>query len=337
MEYNRGMSVERAEGGGYVSKILTSELAQRINKHFGAEAEDGLSLLKIDQDPRYVNLMAQLSTREQKELNSGLWALRRVGYVTIGSMRDLLLDEQKARIVPNLGINRAWLLARAFTRTPEKAAERQERIKVICDAYEAGLRAPTGIGYHGTSLEAIQYLIEQGNLPTDELLPDFFFYPSRVRFRDHPLSASFRADEEVLKEAVRIAKGHGFTRRFQQLTGVELEGEEWYDFYDLTAGLDDLDWDWREDMELRRGFSYLGLHFRDVEDARRLAARRRGVIIVPGREALNLHTLDEDFFPDGEWSLMFVTPQGLSYRGIVGIKPLGPEEKEFFENLKREL
>ncbi len=208
------------------------------------------------------------------------------------------------------------------------------RLKKILELFAKGLDdSENCIGYHGTSTEAINYLLKNGYLAgrrdceaKDKNLPqkgDFYFMP----IREH-LSAFQEFKREEDKDPIKYAENyaHFISAGDYFLTNLNLDitNQEYISFSRRFLFDDDPE---AEEFFLSKGFSKQLL-----DSVAREAQKRKGVIIGIHKNALDKHV---PTYGDGGDDLRFSLPsEGLSYEYLSGIEPLGQEEWDYFIKIK---
>ncbi len=208
------------------------------------------------------------------------------------------------------------------------------RTKKILELFSRGLNdSENCIGYHGTSVEAINYLLKNGCLPgrrdsetENKSLPqkgDFYFMP----IREHLLGLQeFKREEtqDPTKYAENYAHFISAGDYFLTNLNLDIENQEYISFSRRFLFDDDPE---AEEFFLSKGFSKQLL-----DSAAREAKKRKGVIIGIHKNALDKYVPK---YGDGGDDLRFSLPsEGLSYEYLSGIEPLGQEEWDYFIKIK---
>lgn len=228
-----------------------------------------------------------------------------------------------------------------FYPKPESKETENSAKKYLLKAFRKGLHTD-GLGYHGTSLESIKYTLEKGHLPgmaQPELnypAGTIFFFPSESGYPELYKDSKYSEINtlEYTKDyADFIAKYHYIA----QTLGLDLKQENSRDIAKALArenSLDSQSLDEAEeavDLLIERGFNP-----ETVRATQHQARERKGIILCFDKKALreyeNVPGDDNSHIQDQA----LVCPDGLKPEYISGLYPLSQEEKDFFEQLKKE-
>jgi hypothetical protein len=217
----------------------------------------------------------------------------------------------------------------------------------IVKLWEKGLETTDCIGYHCTTLEAIQYSINHNGIPgrtgnsdPDPTLPqigDIYFLPRLLTFPFEKLPDLLamgridRSEEEfALREAEMTADSTAMAHKLCSFLKLDIS------IYGNAAEnyLEDLDRERKslDYFEAERALTGLKLDKKLISQAVDAARKRKGVIIGLKRSALELYPLSEG--DAGNDFRLSTGKEGLILNALSGIKSLGPEETLYFQNLK---
>ncbi len=210
---------------------------------------------------------------------------------------------------------------------------------------EKGLNSENIIGYHGTSLEALQEGLrtglfrgamksegELGSVVDDE--HSFFFFPIKEKFESHPDVDKFHTDSESSEGAEMYA---------HLLAGAH------FLLSDLNLGINDkvavehaksiiL---WQDSLfnidapEAIKYFTDKGIEKKDLMKRAERAAKRKGVVLGINALVKDAYELTDPLQGEGDLSVQI--PEGLSLENLAGVEPLSQDEWDFFMHLQGEL
>lgn len=217
--------------------------------------------------------------------------------------------------------------------------EEEERCRKLVEYFENGLdNDASTLGYHGTSLETIEYLIKHGHLPGgtgkkksehDVAVGALHFYPSKEKFANHPLFAEFSDKEKAIDGAGSYAKTIAATHYFLRALGLDLSNrDQTYIARYLTS--------WAHTVERDEIFDDMisaGYDREYLEQTFERAIQRKGVILALNVDLLKSHQVLDGDAREGDLKVMLT--EGLDCNGIVGLEPLGQEEWNYFEEMQR--
>ncbi len=218
----------------------------------------------------------------------------------------------------------------------ESGTELRKREKAIVAIFEKGLDDEEAIGYHGTSLEAVEHLLRMGHLPgasePDKSYGyekgDLFFFPQKAQIPDRLLSSKAHDDnreaiEDTTDYANVIAARHYILTKLgldlgnpdDQVVGHELQdGVDSEEACRITEELIKKGWKRKEILKI-------------IDDSR----DRKGVILTLSKDVLGKYKLGVG---DDVHDLRVTSGNSLDIKFISGLEPLGQEEWDFFENLQ---
>jgi hypothetical protein len=221
-------------------------------------------------------------------------------------------------------------------------AERAARIELLQGLVEQGINASDVIGYHATSVEAIEYFIQHGRMAgwtgenyKDPSLPqngDLYFVPLQGAIPKFPGDEQFKSPSFVLDEMERMAEARGRKHRFLNVLGLPYTSEEpsvsvpEFLFSDglpseslpITIHTDE---DYVRLLKLRQRSQ--------IEHAIDSAKERKGVIAAVSSKVLK-YGMPELAEGDLRVSMHRVPFEDL----FSGIKPMGNADRQFFRTLR---
>lgn len=219
------------------------------------------------------------------------------------------------------------------------------RIKRLKELFERGLKdRGRTIGYHGTSIESMQYLIRTGHLPgaVGENITaspedswrlqkgDLYFYPLKSKFPDYnpDVSKHFPDEAHVIDRVARYASDVARAHYFLTKLGLGFDNPE----YNLGArNVMATGMLHTEIREFKEELISIGISSTDIDQAVQEAKQRKGVVIALSATLLKKYQPRDGDRDEGD--LRFTFPNGLDYKYLSGLKPLGEEESRFFQNL----
>lgn len=230
----------------------------------------------------------------------------------------------------------------------------QKCTSLLSRIFEKGISPGNSIGFHGTSLEALQQARLDGylNARQEGNSKKWYFFPNleHPKIQELIREKKIEVKEGILPEEITEdprnqawegAKQYAdiIARRHRFLKTLKLDIEI-YD--DLVLGMTFprktnkkmLQKLGRYDEAIYERFRKLGISDRQVDAAAEKAGEARGVILAISPKAPDkLKTENADGVDEG---LRFSHPKGIDLKFIIGIEPLGDEEYQFFEALQRE-
>jgi hypothetical protein len=223
----------------------------------------------------------------------------------------------------------------------------EENAEIIVALAEQGLNSERIIGYHGTSLEALQEALKTGSVrgamkgesQVGEMVDpehSFFFFPIKEKFEGHPDVEKFRSDRESSEGAEMYA---------QLLAGAH------FLLKDIGMGITDkAAVEYAKSIILWEGFAFnfsanatdaieyfkgKGIEKRDLMKRAERAAKRKGVVLGINDTVKETYQLVDPQQDEGDLSLQI--PEGLPLNALAGVEPLSQEEWDFFMELQGEL
>ncbi len=217
----------------------------------------------------------------------------------------------------------------------EKAAqefEKQQREKQVVELFEMGLDDEENTaGYHGMSLETLQFLIEQGHIPgysreeVSSLVEpgDLFFVAIPECFPEFDKLIQTNRYESPDKHAAGYANDLGKSHYILKQLGLPLNNTEI-----MVAVIQAEDDQESFDLLVQKS----GKKIDEIKKIFRDARKRKGIVVALSK---SLFTSDKHIrYGDDEADLRIQLPNGLTLKDIVGIDPQGQEELKFLEKLQ---
>ncbi len=189
------------------------------------------------------------------------------------------------------------------------------------------------VGWHGTSLEAIQQALRLGGLAPSSVphakasAGHLFFYPSGE-------NDSLSGDALTFQRFGRGGAMHyaeGNARHHYLLAVAGLDHANPRDHRRAFEAVDSFSANPRS-TATREAFLKLGVAPEKLSEVMAELGGRRGFLIAIGKSALERYQASDGDVP-GEDRKIYV-PMGLSFDDIAGIEPLGDVEFTFFETLQ---
>ena len=207
-------------------------------------------------------------------------------------------------------------------------SEKEERIKKIISLFERGMDTKDSVGYHGTSIESIEFLLENGHLPGGYDPEDggnyLYFWPKKSKFEGNPLHDGLIEEKDALGMAEyyadELAKTHFLMKRF----GLDMDdGKKTRMVRDLFSPV--------SHDEAYKSLLDLGIDKKELDFEIRQAEKRKGVVLSLNSNILESHSALPG---DTEEDLRIAIPEGLKLDFISGLEPMGDKEWKYFENLQ---
>ncbi len=214
--------------------------------------------------------------------------------------------------------------------------QEQERREYVKKCFAEGLNNPDIIAYHGCDLETIRYVIKHGVVPgatrsqtsfSQHGVPELSVFPvasKKINYEPKPGFSDDLAFSGVESYAAASAEQH----MFEKALGLDyFSNSKEHPLVNVMMDDDDII------KEVRKMGKMVTL--KQVREARNHAvtSKSRGVIIGISKQAF-LDFGNYDTSEGGEEDeKVLVLPQGLGYRYIVGIEPMGQIEYNFFSDL----
>lgn len=190
--------------------------------------------------------------------------------------------------------------------------------------FKRGLTEKDCLGYHGFSLEALQYVLDRGVIP-GAMIQDQYASAGDLFFQPVGLAGSGGETPIECAEVYAgvIARRHYFMTKLRLDVNNEDELRKSRDFLDQSLVNES---EYLDQLE-RRGFS--------KEDVWRFydeAYRQRGLVLgIAKKLPRGYRIVDTEQDTEG-WKIV-TNGQGLGYEYILGIKLLGDREKKFLAKL----
>lgn len=220
----------------------------------------------------------------------------------------------------------------------------EQREMALVKLWEKGLDTIDCVAYHHTTLEAIQYLIENGGIPgqtepqfENPNLPqvgDVYFTPRGLTFPFDRLPGLWEEESNEYfypssAQKVETSDALPVSHRLCSVLGLNIGvyGLTALNYAEDTNGVRYMDF-----FEAEEVFRNIGLTDKELTAALEIATPRKGILV-----GLTLRALDG--FPlsrgDAGYDIRLSTgSNGLYASAFSGIKPLGEEESAFLQGLK---
>ena len=213
-------------------------------------------------------------------------------------------------------------------------AVQEERRKKLVKLFEKSMDAKGSIGYHGTSLEAIEYLIEHGYLPgrkfdnTGSNQNFVYFYPRKSAFpKNSKLTGDYIPDEKLIEDTSTYSKSVAGAHYFMKAFGLDIADSEVEDRAGALLGSGEQNWKPAEQYFLDKGIQKEKLY-----EVIELARKRKGVVLSLKKKILKEHEVSRGDV-EGE-DVKIAVPEGLSLEMLAGLEPMGEQEFDYFEKLQ---
>lgn len=210
--------------------------------------------------------------------------------------------------------------------------ERQQREKKVAELFEIGLDdEEQTAGYHGMSLETLQFLIEQGHMPG-------YSRPEASSFVD-PGDLFFVAIPECFPNFDKLTQTGQYESPDQHAAGYANDlGKNHYILKQLGLPFNDTQL-LRAVMQAENdpeSFELLleksGKTRAEIQKIFRDAKKRKGIVIALSKDLFTPEKLIR--YGNDEADLRIQIPQGLTLEHIVGIEPQGQAELKFLQKLQ---
>lgn len=214
--------------------------------------------------------------------------------------------------------------------------QQQERRRILAAEFGDGLDLDACVGVHGTSLEAVRYLLAHGHLPGTTTpmgisrgMKDLSFFPVRRHFEDKEGFEDIQSDEKILKGAREYASLIAAKHYILDMLGLDIGNEE---NMSVASVLADLETHPEEMRKTREFLKTRGLRLENLEPLRTRAQERQGVIF-------GLHPDILEQFPilpgdPDECDRRIHCPDGFGIQLIKGMEPIGEDEFEYLEHIQ---
>ena len=105
-----------------------------------------------------------------------------------------------------------------------------ERIKHIVQLFETGLDSEDCVGYHGTSLESMEYIVNNGVLlgRLYGASREIYFFPFKSKFQNHPLRDTFPDEHDVIERTSQYAGQNAESHYLIRLLDLDIENAKDY-------------------------------------------------------------------------------------------------------------
>lgn len=226
--------------------------------------------------------------------------------------------------------------------SPNKYIELEKRKRQIVELFTSGLNSEDIIGYHGTSLESVRYLLDKGYLPgsTGGQLEGhhpsghLYFFPLASKVSDLGMR-SYKAYDFITdeKEAVEQASGYASDLAGQHFLVSSLG----YNLDDRQVGTLARDLILSDTDNFKKAYSFFvnnGVQKKSLDQLIQKAKQRKGVILALAKNVLSDYSVG--IGDPGERDLDLKVGHGLLCENLAGIEPLSQESWDFFEELQEE-
>lgn len=219
----------------------------------------------------------------------------------------------------------------------ESEQQEKSRMNRLVELFESGMNAKDIIGYHGTSLESIEFLAKSGHLPgglfshAGQEGKYLYFFPKKSEFLHHPSASEFREEKSLVSEAADYAESIAGSHCLLKRLGLDIGDRELDPMArNLVSNIPaDV---WNPTTERDHFLNNLGIKKTDLDEALDDARKRKGVVLALNKTILTSHTLSGGDPTEGD--LRILIPEGLSLDYISGLEPIGQVEWEYFEKLQ---
>ncbi|GEM_PF-2284797 len=202
----------------------------------------------------------------------------------------------------------------------ERAFEYKKRVAKLC---EIGLNSDDIYAWHGTSIEAIIHLANYGNLPSDSVHGDRFFYAPSRDYSGLPLGVRPQLE----------AEGYAMSLSAEYYVISQLP----FKIKDRAIFNNIFDFD--EALEKFINNEVIPNNFNEQlfrQLVREAYEKRKGVVITLSKRITeNYKEIGGDTLEDCDQSI--ITENGLPIQFITGIKPLGQYERSELDKIQKEV
>ena len=229
-----------------------------------------------------------------------------------------------------------------------KDAEEAERHLVRC--YQNSLDDKGGIGYHGTSIEALRLAIKTGKLmPKDQTedgySPSIWVYPKKTKFPDAPPAWEILDERTALETVKGYASDRAEDHAFLSFLGLDISDRRMLiAAMDITEAYridkrmtsDPMLAMWNRTMKEHavKSMDFLkgqGIGEEKIKAAVAHSQKRKGLVLLIGARAKEEYKITLEKPDEG---LQILCPKGLGLRMITGLETWGDEEHLFMEQLR---
>lgn len=232
----------------------------------------------------------------------------------------------------------------------EQEAKKMEREKALVRLFESEFDDEEHcIGYHGTSLEAIEYLIKNGGLPGNTMggpgklqnMPGTLnFFPIDERFQKQfagkLVTLKEAGEDDPVHSIDKYAENAAFIHRALSILDLPISNPNFYSallqLHGTLTAMVDRESKLKED--LASAAKITGKSKKEIMAAVNKAKARRGIVIGLHQKiidsGLKIGLGDHD-----EGDLQIHLTAGLTPDLISGLDPLGKEELDFFLKLQK--
>ncbi len=217
--------------------------------------------------------------------------------------------------------------------------------KNLAALYRHNPKLRGAIGFHGTSVEALERFRAAGVLLSGDSTTqdDIYFFPNlenptiarlvrqgKIVPAEEVIGRSSSSDplekgayEGAMAYAMTVAQAHKFLSELK----IEITSENRSLANRYVQG--DLGNESAEKELLARGYN-----LSQLQRARAVALRARGVVLLIGPQALKHHSLEHAELR-GDDGMRLVAPKGIPPKMFIGLEPMGQAEYDYLENLAK--
>ncbi len=240
--------------------------------------------------------------------------------------------------------------------------EQKERMRYLLEIQKKDLSSPTLVGYHGTGLSVLKILIETGKLPGRSYKGDIadsgignkgdlHFYPRAAGFPSDYDQSHLRdgldviTKEKAIKDASWYAGDLSERDIVIEIMGLDLNNPihrdiiNYFYFTDDKALLEKKIEDMYDDPSYFKEFLLVMKELKldkskmmnIISQIKKELSVRKGIIFGFDRQFLDLYKIKSG---DDDGDFFINCPEGLDYKLLCGLRPLGEKEREFLANLR---
>ena len=207
-----------------------------------------------------------------------------------------------------------------------------ERIKHIVQLFETGLDSEDCVGYRGTSLESMEYIVNNGVLlgRLYGASREIYFFPFKSKFQNHPLRDTFPDEHDVIERTSQYAGQNAESHYLIRLLDLDIENaKDYVESLMLSEG------DYFMD-EILKKHPKLGFRRSNLLKIIHEAEKRKGFILGLNSKVLqSFKIMGSCDIKEGD--LKIVCPNGLPYKYLSGIEPLGQEEWDYLVKIQNSI